>query len=58
MTSTLLLAFALMLVLEGIMPYCAPAAWRGKPFAALSNFRMGRFASLGFDLDADPAWSF
>ena len=28
MTSTLLLAFALMLVLEGLMPFIAPAAWR------------------------------
>ena len=28
MTSSLLLAFALMLVLEGMMPFLAPAAWR------------------------------
>ncbi|MBK8890549.1 MAG: DUF2065 family protein [Dechloromonas sp.] len=44
MTSTLLLAFALMLVLEGLMPFIAPAAWR-KPFAAWFNSRMARFAS-------------
>ena len=28
MTSSLLLAFALMLILEGAMPFIAPAAWR------------------------------
>lgn len=28
MTGTLLLAFALMLVLEGILPFIAPAVWR------------------------------
>lgn len=28
MTGTLLLAFALMLVLEGILPFVAPAVWR------------------------------
>jgi hypothetical protein len=27
-TGTLLLAFALMLVLEGILPFVAPAVWR------------------------------
>ena len=28
MTSTLLLAFALMLVLEGMLPFIAPKVWR------------------------------
>jgi uncharacterized protein YjeT (DUF2065 family) len=28
MTGTLLLAFALMLVIEGILPFVAPAVWR------------------------------
>lgn len=28
MTSSLLIAFALMLVLEGLLPFLAPAVWR------------------------------
>ena len=28
MTTSLLLAFGLMLVLEGVMPFVAPRAWR------------------------------
>jgi uncharacterized protein YjeT (DUF2065 family) len=46
MTATLLLAFALMLVLEGIMPFIAPAAWR-ETFRRLIQFSDGQIRFVG-----------
>ena len=46
MTSTLLLAFALMLVLEGIMPFIAPAAWR-ETFLRLASMADGQIRFIG-----------
>lgn len=46
MTSSLLLAFALMLVLEGIMPFVAPAAWRDT-FRRLIQFSDGQIRFIG-----------
>lgn len=46
MTSSLLLAFALMLVLEGLMPFIAPAAWRDT-FRRLIQFSDGQIRFIG-----------
>ena len=46
MTSNLLLAFALMLVLEGILPFIAPAAWR-ETFRRLVQFTDGQIRFVG-----------
>ena len=46
MTSTLLIAFALMLVLEGVMPFIAPAAWR-ETFRRLIQFSDGQIRFVG-----------
>lgn len=46
MTSTLLMAFALMLVLEGLMPFIAPAAWR-ETFRRLVQFSDGQVRFVG-----------
>ena len=46
MTSTLLLAFAPMLVLEGIMPFIAPAAWR-ETFRRLIQLSDGQLRFVG-----------
>lgn len=46
MTSTILLAFALMLVLEGIMPFIAPATWR-ETFRRLIQFSDGQIRFVG-----------
>ena len=46
MTSTLFLAFALMLVLEGAMPFIAPAAWRDT-FRSLIQFSDGLIRFVG-----------
>lgn len=46
MTSSILLAFALMLVLEGIMPFIAPAAWR-ETFRRLIQFTDGQIRFVG-----------
>jgi uncharacterized protein len=48
MGKSLLLAFALMLVLEGVFPFAAPAAWR-ETFARLIRLADGqiRFIGLG-----------
>jgi len=47
MGSTLLAAFGLMLVIEGLMPFLAPAAWRDM-FRRVMTFTDGqlRFAGL------------
>lgn len=48
MGRTLLLAFALMLVLEGLIPFVAPATWR-ETFTRLIRLADGqiRFVGLG-----------
>ena len=46
MTSTLLLSFALMLVLEGAMPFSAPAAWL-ETFRRLIQFSDGQIRFVG-----------
>lgn len=46
MTSTLFMAFALMLVLEGIMPFIAPNAWR-ETFRRLTQFSDGQIRFVG-----------
>jgi uncharacterized protein len=46
MTSSILLAFALMLILEGIMPFIAPAAWR-ETFRRLIQFSDGQIRFVG-----------
>jgi uncharacterized protein YjeT (DUF2065 family) len=46
MTSTLLLAFALMLVLEGIVPFIAPNAWR-ETFRRLTQLTDGQIRFIG-----------
>ena len=46
MTGNLLLAFALMLVLEGLMPFIAPAAWR-ETFRRLIQFSDGQIRFIG-----------
>ena len=46
MTETLLLAFALMLVLEGVVPFLAPAAWR-ETFHRLTQLSDGQIRFMG-----------
>ncbi len=46
MTTTLLLALALMLVLEGAMPFIAPTAWR-ETFRRLIQFSDGQIRFVG-----------
>jgi len=46
MTTTLLLAFALMLMLEGAMPFIAPAAWR-ETFRRLIQLSDGQIRFIG-----------
>jgi uncharacterized protein len=46
MLTTLLLAFALMLVLEGAMPFIAPAAWR-ETFRRLIQLSDGQIRFIG-----------
>ncbi len=46
MTSSLLLAFALMLILEGLMPFVMPAAWR-ETFRRLIQFSAGQIRFVG-----------
>ncbi len=46
MTSTILMAFALMLVLEGLMPFIAPAAWR-ENFRRLVQLSDGQIRFIG-----------
>ena len=46
MTATLLMAFALMLVLEGLMPFIAPAAWR-ETIRRLVQFSDGQIRFIG-----------
>lgn len=46
MGRTLLLAFALMLVLEGILPLLAPAAWR-ETFQRVTRLADGQIRFIG-----------
>lgn len=46
MTSSLLIAFALMLVLEGLMPFLAPAVWR-ETFRRLVQLSDGQIRFIG-----------
>jgi uncharacterized protein YjeT (DUF2065 family) len=46
MTDNLLLAFALMLVLEGLLPFIAPNAWR-ETFRRLIAFSDGQIRFVG-----------
>ena len=46
MVSNLLLAFALILVLEGAMPFIAPAAWR-ETFRRLIQLKDGQIRFIG-----------
>ena len=46
MIDHLLLAFALMLVLEGLLPFVAPSAWR-ETFRRLIRFSDGQIRFIG-----------
>lgn len=46
MSDTLFAAFALMLVLEGVLPFVAPAAWR-ETFRRLIRFSDGQIRFVG-----------
>ena len=46
MSTNLLLAFALMLVLEGLVPFVAPKAWK-ETFRRLTQFSDGQIRFLG-----------
>ena len=46
MTNSLFIAFALMLVLEGLMPFVAPAAWR-ETFRSLIQLSDGQIRFIG-----------
>jgi hypothetical protein len=46
MTNNLLVAFALMLVLEGLVPFLAPSAWR-ETFRRLIQFTDGQVRFIG-----------
>lgn len=46
MGSTLLLAFALMLIIEGILPFLAPARWR-EAFLQLARLADGQIRFIG-----------
>jgi hypothetical protein len=47
MGDLLVAAFALMLVIEGILPFTAPRVWRAA-FRALAEMRDGQVRFLGF----------
>ncbi|CAB1369945.1 conserved protein of unknown function [Denitratisoma oestradiolicum] len=44
--STLLLAFALMLVIEGLLPFLAPRVWR-ETFRRVTEFTDGQLRFIG-----------
>lgn len=46
MSNNLVLAFALMLVLEGLLPFVAPSAWR-ETFRRLVRFSDGQIRFIG-----------
>lgn len=46
MSTSLLVAFAMMLLLEGVLPFLAPAAWR-ETFRRLTQLTDGQIRFLG-----------
>ncbi|AKU10634.1 hypothetical protein AzCIB_0729 [Azoarcus sp. CIB] len=46
MSNKLLMAFALMLVIEGLLPFIAPAAWR-ETFLRLAHMADGQIRFIG-----------
>ncbi|MDP1612596.1 MAG: DUF2065 domain-containing protein [Sulfuritalea sp.] len=46
MLNTLLLAFALMLVIEGVMPFVVPRVWR-ETFRRVTEFSDGQIRFIG-----------
>jgi uncharacterized protein YjeT (DUF2065 family) len=46
MLNTLLLAFALMLVIEGVMPFVVPRLWR-ETFRRVTEFSDGQIRFIG-----------
>ena len=46
MGTTLLMAFALMLVIEGLLPFIAPSAWR-ETFRRLMQLNDGQIRFIG-----------
>lgn len=46
MFDTLFMAFALMLVLEGLLPFLAPGVWR-KVFLQVASFADGQIRFIG-----------
>ena len=48
MTTSLLIAFALMLVLEGLVPFLAPGAWRDA-FRRLTQLSDGQIRFIGLN---------
>ena len=46
MATTLLMAFALMLVIEGLLPFLAPSAWR-ETFRRLMQLTDGQLRFIG-----------
>lgn len=46
MATTLLMAFALMLVLEGILPFIAPSVWR-ETFRRVTDLADGQIRFIG-----------
>ncbi len=46
MATSLLMAFALMLVIEGILPFAAPARWR-EAFLQLARLADGQIRFIG-----------
>jgi uncharacterized protein len=46
MANTLLMAFALMLIIEGILPFLAPSMWR-ETFRRITEFSDGQVRFFG-----------
>lgn len=46
MSDSLFLAFALMLIIEGVLPFMAPSAWR-ETFTRLLQFSDGQIRFVG-----------
>jgi uncharacterized protein YjeT (DUF2065 family) len=46
MTQSLLMAFALMLVIEGVLPFVLPAVWR-ETFRRITQFTDGQIRFFG-----------
>ena len=46
MANTLLIAFALMLIIEGVLPFLAPSLWR-ETFRRITEFSDGQIRFFG-----------